>query len=98
MHVGTNILLSFSPCYFCFSFSPPLTSTMPSDSKPESDPSSAAEAASKADPNSDASKERKHDDGAADLEKVTDYAEEKEILSTSTDIEDAMANISKSRH
>ena len=35
----------------------------------------------------------KHDDGAADLEKVTDYAEEKEILSTSTDLEDAIATI-----
>ncbi len=40
-------------------------------------------------------KEKKHDSGAADLEKVTDYAEEKEILSTSTDLEDAIAVISK---
>ncbi len=39
------------------------------------------------------SKEKKHDSGAADLEKVTDYAEEKEILSTSTDLEDAIAVI-----
>ncbi len=40
-------------------------------------------------------KEKKHDSGAADLEKVTDYAEEKEILSTSTDLEDAIAVISE---
>lgn len=38
---------------------------------------------------------KKHDSGAADLEKVTDYAEEKEILSTSTDLEDALAIIRK---
>lgn len=36
---------------------------------------------------------KKHDSGAADLEKVTDYAEEKEILSSSTDLEDAIAVI-----
>lgn len=42
-----------------------------------------------------ANKEKKHDSGAADLEKVTDYAEEKEILSSSTDLEDAIATISK---
>ena len=40
-------------------------------------------------------KEKKHDMGAADLEKVTDYAEEKEVLSSSTDLEDAIATISK---
>ncbi len=44
---------------------------------------------------SEPSKEKKHDSGAADLEKVTDYAEEKEILSTSTDLEDAIATISE---
>eukprot|EP00095_Tigriopus_kingsejongensis_P007291 snap_masked-scaffold313_size211302-processed-gene-1.4 protein:Tk07291 transcript:snap_masked-scaffold313_size211302-processed-gene-1.4-mRNA-1 annotation:"adenylyltransferase and sulfurtransferase mocs3-like" len=38
-------------------------------------------------------KEKKHDSGAADLEKVTDYAEEKEIISTSTDLEDAITII-----
>ena len=43
---------------------------------------------------SEQNKEKKHDSGAADLEKVTDYAEEKEILSSSTDLEDAIANIS----
>ena len=36
---------------------------------------------------------RRHNSGAADLEKVTDYAEEKEILSTSTDLDDAIAVI-----
>ena len=40
-------------------------------------------------------KEKKHDSGAADLEKVTDYAEEKEILSSSTDLEDAINTISE---
>lgn len=39
-------------------------------------------------------KEKKHDSGAADLEKVTDYAEEKEIGSSSA-AEDAIAVISK---
>ncbi len=38
-------------------------------------------------------KEKKHDSGAADLEKVTDYAEEKEIGS-SLAAEDAIAVIS----
>ena len=38
-------------------------------------------------------KEKKHDSGAADLERVTDYAEEKEILSSSTDLEDAINTI-----
>ena len=38
-------------------------------------------------------KEKKHDSGAADLEKVTDYAEEKEIGSSSA-AEDAIAVIS----
>lgn len=37
--------------------------------------------------------EKKHNSGAADLEKVTDYAEEKEILGTSTELTDAIANI-----
>eukprot|EP00093_Oithona_nana_P005828 05828.XXX_88969_88561_1 [CDS] Oithona nana genome sequencing. len=37
-------------------------------------------------------KEKKHDSGAADLEKVTDYAEEKEIGSSSA-AEDAIAVI-----
>lgn len=36
---------------------------------------------------------KRHNSGAADLEKVTDYAEEKEILSTSTDLDDAIAVI-----
>ena len=39
-------------------------------------------------------KEKKHDSGAADLEKVTDYAEEKEIGSSSA-AEDAIAVISR---
>ena len=39
--------------------------------------------------------EKKHDTGAADLEKVTDYAEEKEIISSSTELTDAIANIRK---
>jgi len=43
-------------------------------------------------------KEKKHDSGAADLERVTDYAEEKEILSTSTDLEDAIATIRECLH
>jgi len=38
-------------------------------------------------------KDRKHDSGAADLEKVTDYAEEKEISSTGNELEDAIAAI-----
>ena len=41
--------------------------------------------------------EKKHNSGAADLEKVTDYAEEKEITSTSTELTDAIANIRKSQ-
>lgn len=41
--------------------------------------------------------EKKHDSGAADLERVTDYAEEKEVISTSTDLEDAIAIIRKYR-
>ena len=39
--------------------------------------------------------EKKHNSGAADLEKVTDYAEEKEITSSSTELTDAIANIRK---
>ena len=39
--------------------------------------------------------EKKHNSGAADLEKVTDYAEEKEIISSSTELTDAIANIRK---
>ena len=39
--------------------------------------------------------EKKHNSGAADLEKVTDYAEEKEINSSSTELTDAIANIRK---
>ena len=39
-------------------------------------------------------KEKKHDTGAADLEKVTDYAEEKEITSSSVST-DAIALIRK---
>ena len=41
---------------------------------------------------------KRHNSGAADLEKVTDYAEEKEILSTSTDLDDAIAVIRRSHH
>merc|ERR1712203_1027990 len=37
--------------------------------------------------------EKKHNSGAADLEKVTDYAEEKEINSSSTELTDAIATI-----
>ncbi|XP_055065350.1 huntingtin-interacting protein K [Misgurnus anguillicaudatus] len=40
-------------------------------------------------------KPRKHDSGAADLEKVTDYAEEKEI--SSSDLETAMSVIGDRR-
>ena len=39
--------------------------------------------------------EKKHDSGAADLEKVTDYAEEKEIAPSSSNFDDALANIRK---
>ncbi|XP_055518575.1 huntingtin-interacting protein K [Leucoraja erinacea] len=42
-----------------------------------------------------AEKPRKHDSGAADLERVTDYAEEKEILSS--DLETAMSVIGDRR-
>merc|ERR1711983_568460 len=38
-------------------------------------------------------KDKKHDSGAADLEKVTDYAEDKEILSTGNELEDAIVAI-----
>merc|ERR1711915_521235 len=38
-------------------------------------------------------KAKQHDSGAADLEKVTDYAEEKEILSTGNELEDAIVAI-----
>jgi len=38
-------------------------------------------------------KDKKHDSGAADLEKVTDFAEEKEILSTGNELEDAIVAI-----
>ena len=41
---------------------------------------------------------KRHNSGAADLEKVTDYAEEKEILSTSTDLDDAIAVICRLHH
>merc|ERR1719347_1098854 len=40
-------------------------------------------------------KEKKHDSGTADLEKVTDYAEDKEIISTGSELEDAIVNIRK---
>ena len=40
-------------------------------------------------------KESKHNSGAADLEKVTDYAEEKEI--SASDLNDAMNAISNKR-
>merc|ERR1712048_315515 len=40
-------------------------------------------------------KDKKHDSGAADLEKVTDYAEDKEILSTGNELEDAITAIRK---
>ena len=40
--------------------------------------------------------DRKHDWGAADLEKVTDYAEEKEIVAASTALlDDAIATVRK---
>ena len=42
--------------------------------------------------------EKKHNSGAADLEKVTDFAEEKEINSSSTELTDAIANIRKLSH
>ncbi|XP_028298078.1 huntingtin-interacting protein K [Gouania willdenowi] len=42
-----------------------------------------------------AEKPRKHDSGAADLERVTDYAEEKEI--SSSDLETAMSVIGDRR-
>jgi len=37
--------------------------------------------------------DRKHDSGAADLEKVTDFAEEQEILSTGSGLEEALIAI-----
>merc|ERR1719356_1705630 len=40
-------------------------------------------------------KEKKHDSGVADLEKVTDYAEDKEILSTGNELEEAIVAIRK---
>jgi len=40
-------------------------------------------------------KDKKHSDGVADLEKVTDYAEEKEILSTGNELEEAIVAIRK---
>ena len=40
-------------------------------------------------------KDKKHDSGVADLEKVTDYAEEKEILSTGNELEEALVAIRK---
>merc|ERR1712083_210323 len=40
-------------------------------------------------------KAKQHDSGAADLEKVTDYAEDKEILSTGNELEDAIVAIRK---
>ena len=40
-----------------------------------------------------APKAKGHDSGSADLEKVTDYAEDKEILSTGKDLEDALQAI-----
>ena len=40
-----------------------------------------------------AANERKHDSGAADLEKVTDYAEEKEIAPSTSNLDDALENI-----
>merc|ERR1712029_807527 len=40
-------------------------------------------------------KDKKHDSGVADLEKVTDYAEEKEILSTGNELEEAIVAIRK---
>ncbi|CAB4065382.1 unnamed protein product [Lepeophtheirus salmonis] len=42
-------------------------------------------------------KEKKHDSGIADLEKVTDYAEEKEILSSTVELEDAIRAIRNKR-
>ena len=36
---------------------------------------------------------KKHNSGAADLEKVTDYAEDQEILSTGNELEDAIVAI-----
>merc|ERR1712228_109272 len=38
-------------------------------------------------------KDKKHNSGAADLEKVTDYAEDQEILSTGNELEDAIVAI-----
>ena len=40
-------------------------------------------------------KDKKHDSGVADLEKVTDYAEDKEILSTGNELEEAIVAIRK---
>eukprot|EP00092_Neocalanus_flemingeri_P026373 GFUD01028589.1.p1 GENE.GFUD01028589.1~~GFUD01028589.1.p1 ORF type:complete len:139 (-),score=61.00 GFUD01028589.1:23-439(-) len=37
--------------------------------------------------------DKKHNSGAADLEKVTDYAEDQEILSTGNELEDAIVTI-----
>ena len=40
-------------------------------------------------------KAKQHDSGVADLEKVTDYAEDKEILSTGNELEEAIVAIRK---
>ena len=40
-------------------------------------------------------KAKQHDSGAADLEKVTDYAEDKEIVSTDNGFEEAIVAIRK---
>ena len=45
----------------------------------------------------DAKKEARHNSGAADLEKVTDYAEEKEITTDGGNLNDAMNAISDRR-
>jgi len=76
------------------------TATAGDNSKEERPAASAEEPASEAQDQNEENptepqqpKEKKHDSGAADLEKVTDYAEEKEILPASTDLEDAIATI-----
>ena len=48
-------------------------------------------------PQSAVPKDKKHDSGVADLEKVTDFAEDQEILSTGNELEEAIVAIRKNQ-
>lgn len=61
----------------------------------DADTEAAAEAAEEAAAAEAADLSKKHNSGATDLEKVTDYEEEKEVLSASTDLEEAIVIIRK---